>query len=418
MMTRLARNLLLGLLLWFAALGTATAEGSAQPRAHDESQQVLVLLRLPAAHFAPDASYAGGYDDGAGLAARKRIARRLARQHGLTLVDGWPMPLIGVDCFIMAVPGNHSPADAARDLAADPEVAWSEPMRIYRGQGKAPNDPLYALQPAAREWRLTDLHAIATGRNVRVAVVDSMVDARHPDLAGQVEVSQNFVADHPGGPEEHGTGVAGIIAALPDNGVGMSGIAPGARLMALRACWQQPGAAGTICDTLSLAKALHFAIEHDAQIINLSLGGPQDQLLGRLLDVALARHVIVVAAVDPGQPDGGFPASHPGVVAVTDDPREGGLAGALLAPGRDVPTTEPGGRWSLVNGSSYSAAHVSGLFALLREHSPHGQGSAGLVLVRSGGGGIDACASLLGATRPCDGCACGQPAKYPAIVRR
>ena len=75
-----------------------------------------------------------------------------------------------------------------------------------------------------------------------------------------------------------------------------------------------------MCDTLSLAKALYFAIGHDAQVINLSLSGPPDPLLGRLIDVALARGIVVVGALDPNAADGGFPASHPGVVAVSDDP--------------------------------------------------------------------------------------------------
>ena len=76
--------------------------------------------------------------------------------------------------------------------------------------------------------------------------------------------------------------------------------------------------------------------------------------------------VVVVAAVDPKAFDGGFPASHPGVVAVSDDVATS-APGAVVAPGRDAPTTEPGGRFALVSGSSYAAAHVSGLFALLRE---------------------------------------------------
>ncbi|MEI4902441.1 S8 family serine peptidase, partial [Klebsiella pneumoniae] len=91
--------------------------------------------------------------------------------------------------------------------------------------------PLFPFQPAAHAWRLSDLHEISTGRSVRVAVVDSMVDLAHPGLAGQVVVSENFVSGRPGVAEQHGTGVAGIIAARADNGVGIAGVAPQARLM-------------------------------------------------------------------------------------------------------------------------------------------------------------------------------------------
>ena len=392
----------------------AAAETPAEP-----AHQVLVLLRLPADHYRPDASYSGSYGDGAGLKARRKIAQAIARAHGLTLVTSWPMPQVGVDCFVMAVPANRSTVELAAELSAEPGILWSEPMQTYRAQASAqpPNDPLFRLQPSAQGWRLADLHAIATGRRVRVAVVNSMVEASHPDLAGQFDVRQNFVNGRSSAGEQHGTGVAGIIAAVDGNRLGVSGVAPGARLMALRACWQEPGPAGTICDTLSLAQALHFAVEGGAQVINLSLSGPPDRLLGRLLDAAMARGIVVVGAVDPAVADGGFPASHPGVVAVTDDPTLR-RAGVVLAPGRDVPTTQLGGQWSLVSGSSYSAAHVSGLFALLREHSSSVQGSNALAALRTGSAGIDACATLLGVSGPCDGCACSRTTKSAAMARR
>jgi len=138
--------------------------------------------------------------------------------------------------------------------------------------------------------------------------------------------------------------------------------------------------------------------------------------------VALARGVAVVGAYDRDLPGGGFPASHPGVVAVSDTPVEGGGPDLYMAPGRDVPTTQPGGRWSLVNGSSFAAAHVSGLIALTRQSGglePGGRERAGLVLVaaRAGGGGIDACATLLRVLGPCD-CACARPAEALPIARR
>jgi hypothetical protein len=309
----------------FAASALAATPPSAQA---DAARQVLVLLRLPADHFHPGGNYADSYGDGAGAAARRRVAQRIATAHGLTLVTNWPIPLVGVDCFVMTVPEGQSPEQVAMILARDPDVAEAEPMHVYRAQastvpadGRAShgaqaadathNDPLYRAQPAAQEWRLAELHTVATGKNVKVAVIDSMVDANQPDLAGQILTVQDFVLDHPRVPEQHGTGVAGIIAAVADNHVGIAGVAPGARLMALRACWQE-GASGAVCDTLSLAKALYFAIGHNAQIINLSLSGPPDPLLGRLIDMAIARGMVVVGAVDPQAADGGFPASHAG----------------------------------------------------------------------------------------------------------
>lgn len=398
-MTWIGRLLIACAALWLAAAGAAWAQPAAAA-GDDAERQVLVLLRLPAEHFRAGQAYGGGYGDGAAQAARQRIATRIARQHGLSMVTDWPMPLVGVDCFVMQVPAGRTAAAAAQELARDRAVEWAEPMQVYRAlaQPRAaagpPNDPLFRLQPAASAWRLAELRGVATGRDVRVAVIDSAVDATHPDLAGQIAARQDFVAGRPAvAAERHGTAVAGVIGAIADNQLGMAGVAPGSRLMALRACWQR-SADDTVCDTLSLAKALHFAVERGAQVINLSLGGPPNVLLGRLIDAATARGVVVVGAVDPALAGGGFPASHRGVVAVTS---EGGPPGTYAAPGRDVPTTQPGGTFGLVNGSSYAAAHVSGLYALMRERSRRG---APPRLVSAGGGAIDACATLRACTPP------------------
>jgi subtilisin family serine protease len=144
-------------------------------------------------------------------------------------------------------------------------------------------------------------------------------------------------------------------------------------LMALRACWQElPGRAdAAICSSFTLAKALQFALDENAQVVNLSLGGPRDRLLERLLDAAMARGITVVGAADPAIRDGGFPASHRGVLAVASDDAHDVSVGVLLGPGRDIPTTMVGGKWGLVAGSSFAAAHLTGLVALLRELAPN-----------------------------------------------
>lgn len=364
-------------------------------RAHAEEansdHRVLVFLRMPPEHFTPQGSYGGNYGTGVQGAKREAFARDRAKANGLTVVDRWAMPMVGLDCFVMEVPADRSPKDAADALSHDPGVEWAEPMQTYHGQGKAEGDPLAATQPDMREWHLDALHRIATGKNVKVAIIDSSVDAQHPDLAGQVAVQQNFVTGHADTPEIHGTGVAGIIAATAGNGKGIIGVAPNARLMALRACWQESPAA-TVCDTLSLAKALYFAVEHKADIINMSLSGPQDRILGSLIDAAQTRGITVVSAVDPAQEDGGFPACHTGVVAVIDEGGRTTDGKAFGAPGRDIPTTQPGG-WSFVNGSSYAAAHVSGLFALIRERSNKPQAASALVTTGTANV-IDPCATL------------------------
>lgn len=404
---------LLQLLVFVLGIALGPAAARAQPLSPDgadTAQQVLVLLRMTPEHFHPNLEYGGAYGAGPAQVARQRTAARLARDYGLKAAGGWPMPLLGLDCIVLAVPSGASPDEAAERISNDPRVAWAEPMKLFHGQSSAltHNDPLYLAQPAAVEWRLAQLHGFATGRGVRVAVIDSAVETTHPDLAGQVAISEDFVIGRPGRAEDHGTGVAGIIAAVADNHLGIAGVAPGAKLLALRACWQRNAAGPTVCDTLSLAKAIYFAITHDAQVVNLSLSGPPDPLLSELLKTALARGVTVVSAVDRSAPRGGFPASQTGVVAVAQE-EDPPFPGAYAAPGRDIPTTQPGGRWAMVTGSSYAAAHVSGLFALLRERGSRGPASPALVTWPASGGRIDACASLSRGAPVCD-CACRRAA--------
>jgi len=346
-----------------ACTGVAAAAEPATPA------QVLLMLRTPPTHFRPDTAYLGAsYQDAPGHAARRRMARALGEAQGLRLRDDWPMPALHVDCFVLQAT-DAAAADRAVDaLARDPRVESVQPMQEFRVLGSG--DPLAPAQPVMRAWHLRELHAVATGKGVRVAVVDSGVAAAHPDLQGQVITERNFVDKRGAVGEAHGTAVAGIIAARANNGVGIAGVAPDARLLALRACWQQD-AAHAACNSFTLAKALQFAIDARAQVLNLSLTGPADRLLGRLLDVALGDGMTVVGAVDAHAGDGGFPASHPGVLAVAsgDGATSPGPA-QLLAPGGGVPAPLPGGGWGLVSGNSFAAAEVSGLVALLRQLEP------------------------------------------------
>lgn len=406
---RILRYLLAAVAL-LAPLALQPAVSRAQAAATAGSvpaRQILVMLKAPPQHFRLGAGYGGRYGDAASLAARRRSAEGIARKNGFTVVDGWPMPLLGVDCYVMHIADGVSVEEAVRRVSRDPRVAWSEPMQLYQMQGGARSqraDPLYPIEPAAQSWRLADLHKVATGKGVSVAIIDSKVEVTHPDLSGHFVAQQNFLNQDAARAEQHGTAVAGIIGAGAGNGVGIEGIAPDARMMALRACWQvksNSSSPPTLCQSLSLARALQYAIDHKANVINLSLSGPPGPLLTKLISLAQSRNTTVVAAFDPTLPKGGFPASMPGVIAVADQSLQNIPANVYGAPGRDIPTTQPGGKWYLVNGSSYSVAHVSGLVALVREH----RASRPLMLARGQSGRVDACASLLRTTRSCD-CDC------------
>jgi hypothetical protein len=363
-----------------------------------ETRSVLLMLRLPGIHYRPDAAYGAGYN-GAGALSRRRLARVLAREHALVLREGWPMPALGVDCFVLVAADANAATRAAQALASDPRVESAQPMQLFHTLGE---DPLAAVQPTRATWHLPELHRVATGRDVRIAVIDSGVATQHPDLRGQIAVTRNFVDAQPMPAESHGTQVAGVIAARAGNGLGMAGIAPDSRLLALRACWESPGESSATCSSFTLARALQFAIDARAQVFNLSLAGPRDVLLGRLLDVALLRGITVVAAASNARD---YPATHPGVIAVSADDAE--VAKTWRAPGHGIPTTTPGGGWVLASGASFAAAEVSGLAALLRQHA-RGLSDARLPQLLGDAPtpsrDIDACAALRHAMA--SGCVC------------
>jgi subtilisin family serine protease len=373
--TKLALLLMTGL---FSSVGAAAAVG-AERLDSATPNRVMVMLKLAPVHYRGGSDYGSRYGDALGEAARRRVAREIARDHQLELDETWPMRLVGVDCVVLRVPDGRSIDQVVLELSKVPGVAWSQAVNEFSSQASRSgslsyNDRLYLAQPARVLWHLTALHRMATGRGQTIAVIDSGVDSGHPDLAGQVSSQDDFVTPRTRTAERHGTGVAGIIAARASNAKGIVGVAPDARIMALRACWERPSKeaparSDTVCDSLSLAKALVYAIEHRAGVINLSLSGPHDRLIQSLVETSLSRGTTVVAAIDQSRPDASFPALIPGVVAVDDERLSAKARGAYIAPGLDVPTTEPGGRWSLVNGTSFAAAHVSGLAALLRQLS-------------------------------------------------
>jgi len=121
--------------------GTPADDGSTE-------RQVLVMLHLAPPHFRPDVAYGGSYDARAGGSARRRIAEAIASQYSLTITNDWPMPALGVDCFVMQVGSNASLPRLVEQLSLDPRVESAQSMNLFRVL--AHNDPLYPLQPSAK----------------------------------------------------------------------------------------------------------------------------------------------------------------------------------------------------------------------------------------------------------------------------
>jgi subtilisin family serine protease len=303
----------------------------------------------------------------------------IAQQYRINFVAAWTMESLGEQCVVFEVPRGRSAREVVRRLSSDPRVSLAQPVETFRTQG---SDPYAHLQHGSTTLRLDQAHRFATGKGVKVAVVDTGVDIDHPDLRDRMKFAKTFVdrGEKTFTNDIHGTAVAGLIAATADNGTGIAGAAPQAEIYALKACWEQPpGARQAVCNSYTLALAVDFAIARipGIQVLNFSLAGPTDPILGKLIDRALTKGIVVVAA-DGGTPNQDFPASHKGVIGVmgSDDLNgppsvpAGHSRAALAAPGVDILTTMPHGTYDLFSGSSAAAAEVSGIAALLLEKNP------------------------------------------------
>lgn len=337
---------------------------------------VLVTVDNPIRHVI---RRAGGTPRGYGAPARYGVAasaRRnlasVAQAHRLETLVEWPIAELGVHCAVLQILGDRSREAVLRALRADRRVELAQPLNTFTTRSASYDDPYVGLQNSFTSMDIAAAHQWATGKGVRVAVIDTGVDYHHPDLLDRIRVREDLVRGDFRGFEDdrHGTAVAGVIGALANNARGIVGVAPQAQILALKACWQTVGAFGfqAMCNSLTLARALSAALRHEAQVINMSLTGPHDPLLERLLQKALERGVIVVAATAQGQ-GSAFPASMPGVIAVHAAEDAAVAADLVQAPGRDVLTLRPKGHYDFESGSSVAAAQVSGVVALLLEGS-------------------------------------------------
>lgn len=292
------------------------------------------------------------------------LADRLEDDFGVSLAAEWPLNALVVHCFVFDARDVSDVDDLIAAMEADARIRTVQRVRSFSLTDALYLDTLLPLQWALERMKVLPIHATSRGEGVRVGIVDSAIDREHPDLADQIADLRDFVAVDPVPlAEAHGTAVAGVIGAAAKND-GMVGVAPAAELVGLRACWQEDDAPG-VCNSFSLARAINFAILNDIDVLNLSVGGPQDPLLTELIEAALAAGIVVVAASGEGEKLV-FPAALEGVIAA------GQVAGSssVPAPMVDVLTTAPGMAHHYVSGSSIATAHVSGVVALMLAKDP------------------------------------------------
>jgi hypothetical protein len=354
---------------------TPTAEQTVAAAA----RQILVTVRQPAAVVAgltgaPNQRYLQRrYGPSPSV---DRVLTQLAHQHDLRRVGGWPIQSLDVYCEVLVVPEGRDVADVIAALKREPRVDLAQRMNVFNTQATKYDDPYIGLQSAALAMDVERAHELATGRGISIAIIDSAVDGDHPDLRGRVRLARNLVREHPQtrGGELHGTAIAGIIASAVNNREGIIGVAPDVSISALRACWAVASdELAAQCSSFSLARALEVAIGLHPNVINLSLAGPDDPLLSRLLDRVIERGIVVVAAYPPtDERSFAFPSSHPRVLTAHSSVTAVHSASpyALAAPANEVLTTTPGAGYAFLTGNSLAAAHTTGVVALLMERQP------------------------------------------------
>lgn len=332
---------------------------------------IVVTVRNPVTMpHARAASTSRGYEAVgpylAGAVART-VSNALARDYRLRESASWPIALLDVHCLVYELPADTNQQRLLEALAHDPRVESVQPLLNFETAGGY-NDPYARLQRDVQQMGIAEAQALSRGSGVRVAVIDTGVEMDHPDLPANMG-SRNFVDnDTPSfRSDAHGTAVAGVIAAVPNNGIGIVGVAPDVSLLAYKACWRASAVGiGAVCNTFTLAQAIAAAIEARADIINLSLSGPSDPLLTRLVRCGLDAGIIVVGAVPSDGLPNSFPTDIAGVIAV--DAIEGNhtSAGVVQAPGQDVVSLAPQGHYDFYSGSSLATAEITGIIALLR----------------------------------------------------
>jgi subtilisin family serine protease len=329
-------------------------------------------------------------------------ARALEREYGLQEVSSWPIALLDVHCLVYGLPQGIDADGLVARLARDPRVESVQPLQGFATASAPYNDTYAPLQKNVAQMSVQQAQVLARGQGVRVAIIDTGADLGHPDLRPRSATGRNFVdTDEPAfRADAHGTAVAGVIGAVPNNALGIVGIAPDAQLLVYKACWRNASGGGSACNSFTLAQALSAAIEAHADIINMSLNGPSDPLLERLARRGMAQGAIIVGALPRDGQRAGFPAGLAGVIVA--DALESGhdAAGVLRAPGRELISLAPDGHYDYYSGSSLAAAEVSGLIALLKSDDRRMDArEAQSLLAGSAAGpaqGVDACGALSG----------------------
>ncbi|MBI3703578.1 MAG: S8 family serine peptidase [Rhizobiales bacterium] len=304
----------------------------------------------------------------------------LQRRFRLERLEQQSFQLTGTTFYRWRIPDRRSVASVVRAVEGDRAVASAQPNYLFMAQqneAKTSETPSTEIKPEGdpaqyelAKLRLPQAHALASGDRILVAVIDSGIDAAHPDLAGAVVQSYDALATK-ASPHKHGTAIAGLIAARGK----LLGAAPRAQILAIRAF--DPAGTGAEGNTFSILKSLDWAAANGARVINMSFAGPNDPAVHRSLEAARKKGIVLVAAAGNAGAKSPplYPAADANVIAVSatdaDDKlfeqSNRGRHIAVAAPGAQLLVAITDGGYEVSSGTSYSAAEVSGIVALMLE---------------------------------------------------
>jgi serine protease len=271
--------------------------------------------------------------------------------------------------------GEAQDSDDVVAVAVDTRVTLDAPAAVAR--------TVRADSLRTNQWALDRLGAekvwsdYSSGAGSVVAVIDTGVDGGHPDLTGQLTTAGiDYVTGSGDGrvdPHGHGSHVAGVVAAVRGNAIGIAGLAPLARVMPIRVL-DSTGAGWSS----NIAKGIIYATDNGADVINLSLGGPSEDSATKVaVNYAMSKGVIVVAAAGNSRATDNatnYPAAYPGVLAVASTElgdtsstfSNTGTYVDVAAPGGRILSTVPGG-YAYMSGTSMATPYVAATAALVAD---------------------------------------------------